>query len=883
MASLLAVGLHLSIQQQAQQQAEQTILQWGSDHHIRIAAVRYHLLRNALILNGVDIERADDSLQIDHLLLRANPAILTSQSPRIASIEVAGARARLIAHGDGSSWQSDIDLQRLWQAARHITLRNGSLTLHEQIGSPALQINDIAMVRDGSDSTGRLSADGELDGARIHLSWHQLQRDEQSAKLAWEPVANRPIAEALGLTPLAGELGGKIEWHNRSGEEELSGELAMQLAEEQRSTLRLHGYRTTAGSQYRLQLLHWPLLPWRHALPGIGDRLLNAGYASGELQWHASADEQRIDAEQLRLEQLSFARTDDEQHADWQWQELQLEHVTAMPRQRQIHIGAARLKNGSIDFELPSPSPAEPRQTAWRIRIDEAQVEEQSLQFSLPRGRLRAEHLAGGIQMNRHGRLAFAIETQSGSEQQHGKLQLRGTIEHALSGSDSARFAIRGEEIPAAHLRALLPLRGSENTPLTLEGDAGFNIEATVQDGTWQLQGEAEARNFTLAHGGDSWSAERVESRFGPVGMGLDRQHIDSIHAEAWHYITALHPMPPHRQAKTESAPPALSWWAENLLTGGWTLDRMHWEGGRISVGNADAEWGKRLDLRLQQIAPAELSRLELDGNIGEGTLHIAGNWQPLQPGAPFSGEAQLKHALPFFLNDWLQSSGMPRFTRGRISADIVIKPGETTDSYESDTSLTLRHPLITTETGSADPIPERFGVPSTALLQRLDDGHGTIALQWHQTGTWQQEPLNSERLEQGIDQAINSALTSANASPTANEAPRRDVKEADIREETRVRLHQRATITFNENIRLGRAVRRLQKQPGRIIELVPTWPGETPDQRTAELIRFTQQLVTLYLSNRNIAVERIYPLLPTTQAQSSDLGAIIIRSRPAP
>ena len=140
------MAIHLSLQIQAQKQAEETIFRWAKSADVEIGDVRYHLLRNGLILHQIRIGRASDVLNIDHMLIRADPQQLTAEYPRIASMSISGLHAQLHHPDQLDLWHQDKQLQRIWQATHALSVEDGELSLH--MGSdkhPPLHLTSIEL------------------------------------------------------------------------------------------------------------------------------------------------------------------------------------------------------------------------------------------------------------------------------------------------------------------------------------------------------------------------------------------------------------------------------------------------------------------------------------------------------------------------------------------------------------------------------------------------------------------------------------------------------------------------------------------------------------------------------------------------------------------
>ena len=187
----------------------------------------------------------------------------------------------------------------------------------------------------------------------------------------------------------------------------------------------------------------------------------------------------------------------------------------------------------------------------------------------------------------------------------------------------------------------------------------------------------------------------------------------------------------------------------------------------------------------------------------------MKGDWDALGEVNRFRGNASLKNALPFFLNNWMTASNMPRLIRGRIFADLSVKDGDSTDSYQSSVQLKFLRGLTEMSLSPDDPLLSRIGFSASDILLRLDDGAGKAALQFETSGSWRTQPLNVGRLGMSMQSALQQAVMQQE-DQVRGPSPEKQKHSSD----TRIRLREGGSLSLNERIRLFKAVRLLRKNP---------------------------------------------------------------------
>jgi hypothetical protein len=897
--ALLCVAAHLSIQQHAQQQAESLLQQWGKKAQVQIGDIHYHLLRSALIVQQIHITRQGGSLSIAHMLIRANPELLTSNSPQIGEIEIVGVKARLWDLEAENTWQQDEYLKRIWHASRSLSLRDGTLILYSQEeASPALEMTGLQLQQDYLNQQRRLVGTAHAQGGNIDLQWQVNEGDDSSSgALRWQKVEAQRLSSLLGLYPAAGLLTGHINWSQTdSGQpgmqlSTIEGQMQLSNADgESNASQQLHWQGSQKAGTWKLEVQAeaWPLDAWADVLPRIGGRHMLAGQLDGTLQWRGQPGRWKINANQGVLRNVIYTQGDEHEATDWRTSRLEYKNALVNQAQHRLQASSILLSDSSITLQ-PVPSlvvePSEQKPEAdWRIAIDDIRIQNMSFALSLPQGSVTAAALDGKGSWKPGEALNYRLKTQATIGQaytaQAGETvkraeywQLRGQIPRNQAALNDTNLNIQARNVPLAKLRALVPLTGSKTAPLTLEGNTSLKLDVSVHNGVWQATGIATAEKVVLAHAGDTWQMDHLAMMFGPVGMGLDVQSVDLLDVQGWKYIAALNPLSAYSAAPPSEAETA--WWVRPLRRQQWKIDSVRLNSGTISLGHSDDHWARQLDIRLDHLQMDQWSEVHMLGKVGGGDFKLEGSWDALGEINRFRGKAALNNALPFFLNNWMTASGMPRLIRGRIFADISVDAGDTPDSYQGSVQLKFLRGLTEMSSAPNDPMLSRIGFGTSDALIRLNDSAGTAALQFYIGGLWNTQPLNLDRLGISMQPALQQAVMRQIELGSPSPEKREQVVKA------RIRLHKSGSLSPNERFRLFKAVRVLRRHPDWVVDLIPRWTGDEMDADMLKRVLYTQQLIERYFSTRRVGRQRVFPLWPTAENHADEVGSIWVSIGP--
>jgi len=918
--SLICVAMHITIQTQAQERAAVLVQAWAEQARVDIGDVRYHLLRNALILRDIHIERGSNKLLIEHILMRASPASLNDPDAHIGAVEISGIDAEYhqpSSHQGASDnvWKNDPLLMALWQVTTSLDIQHGSLTLYlQEHGKTPLVLDNISIQQSMQSSYKRTITASALmyDGS---LQWQMSTTTNTSeGQFSWQHVNAAPCYEALALRPMPGYLSGELKWKegDAEGKQQLlnvQGDLHFKATELDASksdihkepVQRLQFMATQRDDVWKMTFdgSAWPLDAWADVLPDLGGHQLLAGRWDGSSDWRGQPGKWKIKAEAGVLRDVVFSSQQGSDEHDWSWRQIDFDSVDIDTMRQRLRISRVALNNGNLTVNTVAAIAVPQTSAGWGISVEHIQVDELTLNIALSEGMLRLKSLAGKGAWPRRQDLSFKVATaatENPTNTDDPQWRLRGTVaRHATQPFSEAIFSMRGKHIPINSLRLLLPLQGDAQSPVTLAGNIDLRSNISVQQGLWRMQGKATAHDVQISHAGDTWTVKQINSRFGSVGAGLDNQYIQYLKAEQWSYIAALDPLQPIHPDQPTASIRQVPWWASVLRDNNINIGHISLNDGIISMGQKDAVWAEQVNIQIDGIAAQgdgmveqQAASIKAEANVSGGKFTIDGDWHALAEPQRFRGTASLQDATPFFLHTWMTASAMPRLIRGRLNAQINIRDGDGNDDdrdhYQAQWQLQLRGGLTAAvvsdptdlsdtieASGASDPMLALSGLPTRALLNHLAQDDGTVMLQDNISGTWQMRALNFDM----IGQSLQVALRQAAAKPAVVALATSETPPPTPKNTTHIRLHGREVLSLNERGRLIKLVRLLHQNPSLSIDLNPQWTGQTLSPNLLRRIQRTQTLIERYMVHRKLDKQRIFPRWPTAAGRVDEISFI--------
>jgi hypothetical protein len=302
-----------------------------------------------------------------------------------------------------------------------------------------------------------------------------------------------------------------------------------------------------------------------------------------------------------------------------------------------------------------------------------------------------------------------------------------------------------------------------------------------------------------------------------------------------------------------------------------WEVDELIAENGRISLGQPDALIAENLLLRVHHVSKGELSPFTLSGDFASGDVRSQGKLQ-LQPAFSLISKTTVSHALPFAFNNWMQLSGMPRFVRGRVNANLRVDADDSAaeGAYTGKLIIGLYQGVLETGAFPEDPMLQRTGYRAQDLLERLNASR-YIKLSIPVQGVWDGALLTDTLGEAGMAVLKKAGVE---ARPVAKQT------EPQVSKVTRLRLRVGRGFSHNERVRLRQMARALLKDKKLIVELTPQLGTASLDAEMIARVLKNQQKVEQYLNKLGIGSRRIYPVWPQAEHQRGDAPGLLLNAR---
>jgi len=861
-AALLLVALHFAVQVQAQERAQLLVAEWIQKVGMQVGHVRYHLLRNALRLDQVAVNRDGMRLRMGQVLLQADPQALLEPQLLLRRVDVSGLEADLDINGPVASWRNDQELLRFWSGARTLTA-TGQLQVRIGDGQPLL-LSDAEMRLDHRTDMAQLRGKGWLGDAPVRMEWSSGPEGEvsESGRISWRDLEQWRLAAAFGLVrQVPGRIDGLLEWHPGSKGYQLTGE-ASAGGDGHRQSLQWQGEFDKTGWQVKMEAGHWSLDQWRELLPSIAGRSADAAQLTAKMDlkggWHSAS--WQVSSAAGALNDVRLLRAGDT--AAWKVADLHykgLRLIAAKQRMRVEHVEIA-----GVDADVAVEADANTVTNNWRVSVPEMLFDGLAMRLQLPRGSMQLPALQGGANWDEAGHVTFALTQQGGGDS---GWRLKGVADVESGGVASADFNARVEELALGQLRPLLPILPVEQAdlPVALGGTASLRLHLRLQKGQWDVDGNVQGENVSMAYAGDEWSAEKLALNIERAGSGLAEQVASELAVSGWRYIAPMQPLAAYDPEQADASNDD-SWWKQGLREGGWRLARATFADGAVSIGRADLRWARNINMEIRNLTAKGMADIHAEAMMGGGALEISGKSELLAATPRFAGELTLKDVQPFFLADWLHASGAPRLLRGRVDLRLQVSTAAS-DDYHVDAAMTMRRPLVESGAFPDDPMLSRIGFRTSDALLRLADAKGVLTFDGAFDGVWSSQPLTADRLGERLLVLLAKKI----------EEPDELASSSTILRplEARVRMHETSSLTHNERARLRKVWRELAAHRDWVVDLVPRLPSGEIDAALVRRTRYTQTLIEAFFTERGIAVGRIYAVWPMPMHQTGEVGGI--------
>ncbi|MDQ6954355.1 MAG: hypothetical protein Q9M20_02820 [Mariprofundaceae bacterium] len=884
---LVLLALHLSIQAWSQQQAQQWVAAWEKQYGGHVGEVRLHMLRGALSIHDIQWQASTDKtgeeatgieFYAPFVLLRGN---LSASIQQVEIREVMLQEAKLVlpkqffqqtlqqkkALAAWLPWADLLDSVRLVHAENlDLMIRE---TPSEEGSSPPINITHGIFFSAPKQQHWNLS--GDMWGGVV-----DVQRQNDDVRMAFSELKAQSVSKYLGLSALDGLVSGKGLWEKSERIGKLSGDIEWQGEEEGKLTFL--GSYDEDGWQGEAQAMNWPLHTFAASAPVFNHRILATGYLQGLLQvegkGQGDAQSWQLHLQEGNIYHLSYQSQSD---VDWYIQQLTMQEAVLTWPQRSLNIESIDMQKGQWRVNSVS-SDAEAVEGKAREQVD---IQSRAWKFKLPKihfssmqvGDVSKNIWLNDVQGNASllGKTIILNASTSSDITGKWKLQVQGSVANKYSAMDlGLSLKLEATTVPLRYFRDALPQNLVQDS--SLNGNVDLQLAGFWNSQGWQLQGDANGKNIMWNRGAWLWQADRVllkdisfSSRQAP--------HVKSLKATDWSGQTSLKPW---SQAMgvldaNNATSPHIS---APFTLDDWQLEHVTLEQGRFSLGKAESVWFEADTINLVNLHEGQDIVMRLRGKLADGDFSFDGIWFPWGQVPWLTFDASLKHALPFRVAAWLKNSKLPVFNRGRISADIKIRPmDQQPQHYQGLMNLTLSHAQLQDGVFTNQSLSDFTGYTAHALFDRIRNG-GNVHLQVPLQGNWVNTPFSSYSLGQALLASLADKATEA---------------EPDHYNETvltlpSIRLHDSTEghhdkLKHNERVRLRKTLHLLQAEKAWRIELIPELGQSMLDESLLYRVRQTQQQIETFLTDRGISPARIFPVWPEQISRQGESTGILIRA----
>jgi hypothetical protein len=847
MLVLVLVAVHFALQVTAQQQARSQVAAWAAQSGATVGSVRLRMLRGALTVSDFRWHGEGISAHLPFLLLRGD-FTAAGETPRLTEIRFRHADVRLAKAFGAEEVLLPAWLPPLLQKVRLIDGDADLVLMSRDDGLPRepVHLGDVHYVLHGKAGKRQWQADGRLFNGRL-----DVQAGPAGVDVRFEGMDADRMEAAVGLAALPGRLRGA--WQLKGDRQR--GELELRAADdEEHGRLVWQGRQGGGGWRIDAHGRHWPLAMLAPFAPRPGGSRLVAGYLDAAMHLQSSGKGWKVRLPSSDIEGLTFTdgRAGARQGGVYVRQ-LHLVDVALAWPERQLKAARAELQDASLALEdgagVPLPD--------WQIDCDAITVERLrpgirtgSTMFWLP-------DVSGKASLSEKGRFELALATTAGEEEQW-RLQGEGTMMPGQPWRATLQF--EGGQIPFVRLRPLLEGHLADGRDmagmLSLRGEWHFG--AAAGGVPWRLAGKVHGKDISLMLDGRQWGAASVDATLAEATPAAP-PHFADMAADDWFCLAALQPMRSEPASEVVERPP--------FWFGDWRIDKLALRSGSVSFGQADARWLEHADVTLAPIAPGKSIAMNMQGTLAEGALKVKGEWNPWGEASHFSGEATLRHALPFVLRDWLHLSGMPRLTRGRISAKLKLRDDGLL--YTGSLDVEMAHAALEGGAFGDDPLPDRIGYRAIDLFERLGAA-GRARVHVPLEGRWSERPLGWGVLADALLQGLKRK---------AEEGRARSVRRSAPLILSHIRLHQESGLQHNERVRLRQVIAYLRQHKKMAVELMPQIGNLPLDAALVERVRQTQRYIEMFMVDRGVNHGRIVPVWPSEIQRSGEATGIRIQA----
>ena len=875
--TLLLIAIHFAIQVYAQQEARRLVSAWSESAGISVEDVRYRMLRGALTLVDLRLNRDAFQLYAPNLFLYGNLSSLAGDEPAVTRIEMRGLHASLKA-GALAAFSEGREIpmlfRQLWASAQQVGIYDAKLDLLPEIDAmiPSQPVSLKIIRLQSKRALGQRAVEALIYGldGEIRLTANRSLKNSTNrlaGTVAWSGMDAEPFLERLlGLAPIQGRLSGNITWASKPegmGHYSLGGEAGFGDLENgslSSSKIRWNGVLEEGKWHGKVNGMAWPLAMFADYAPQFQGRKLMSGNFSGALNFSGSLKQWQMGVVETYLDNIRYGQTVMENGAvpEWLVEKVHVTKAALQWPQRRIDIKDAELINADLGFDARG---TEPLEMLWSIKTGEIGLNRIRPTLHLPQGAFRLPVMKGSFTVKENHGMQLSLKSiDSDEKSDEERWRISGEGDWTANNRSRMAMEVVAEDAALVRFRPLMPEK-LRKAASDLTGSVNMKLDLLVGSAPWEGSGDASISAAGFGYKGEQWQAEKVLVDIEKMGVGISEQLIRQLDVQGWRYQAALQPLG-HMGVNQEVAA------VEGDEAERWHLKSIMLRDGEVAVGHKEAIWMDQATVNIKNLKPGNRAPIIVKGRLGEGELSLKGelSWNSALPGIS-SAKISIRDVLPFFMNEWLGVSGVPELIRGRIYTDISMKR-KPDGRYQGMWYLRLQSGAFGPAISQDDPLLERTGFNSFDIFSALQkEGRVRLSI-----------PIGGEG---SLGEALGNAFVKKlNAAMVKKGRVIHEANESHGSLLSSVRLHEKGTLSQNERVRLRKVILYLRENPKQSVELVPQFGISSSDEHQAERSRYTQRLIEHFMNRRGVSPSRIFPVWPGEQHRSSEsVGGIRIHT----
>jgi len=881
-AMLLLIAVHFAVQAWGQKQAEKWVSAWQEQYGAYVGEVRLRMLRGALSLHDVQWQSDDLQVRLPFLLLRGHVAGASSdlKSIHIRSVSAEQAEVamsetlfyRLAAQQtqttfDDLAW---LPWSGLIDSLRQVQSKDMNITVLDGQSKPILKMQSAVFSRHVKASDWQLS--GRLFAGQVDISSSSEKLD-----IDWHGIHAQAVMRLLGLAAMHGEMNGDATWQQG----QWSGDTYWQVKranhqEAKLSRLSWRGGLLGQDWKFDMHAVDWPLQMFALQAPHLSGRALSSAFLNAAVRLHGKQGAWKVRIGEGSLHDVVYQVPQDvkqtgvqetSQGRAWQLQSLVFKGVNLAWPSQKLSVKNILAQHGrwAVDARATNDKPLDGQ--AWRLNLPVMQFEDVRMgdvshDFWLP-------PMQGEASLRQQ---AFQLHAKSmASNDAYWLLELKGI----LGQEKGLDMHVKGNRVPLRTFRDVLPEALAHEA--VLQGDVDLDLQGVWGLKAWHLAGDVRVKQALWNRSAWQWKAEDMHLQ--KVRFASDKAtEIGHWDIDDWALQAPLSPLLRTAAENIENTPvtpvmkPEEGLFKKSFWLGDWQVGSMNWRRGTWSVGQKDAVWLEAKRLRVGEVKVGQAIYFKLFGKLADGDVVMQGDWFPWQQ-AWVSGFISMKDALPFAILPWLQTSGLPVLSQGRITAKLRVqhRMKDALDYYMATLALHLRHLGLQEGTFENPLFTQMTGYAPNALLERIAPA-GDVDVQISLQGLWKEKPLDGALL----GQSLLASLSQKAEKPVSSKAKPEPTLLSNIR------LHDAVEpdgLKHNERVRLRQVVKALKENPTWSLRLEAALGKDELNQDLIQRIRSTQKKIEGFLHNRGIATKRIVPVWPQESYRQGESTGIAIQA----